>query len=102
MGVVCYSQDAGSLAIGDYLEVVDLLTGAQIAQLAYPGARRQVQHVDANDDRGMGARTVIALFNPDKDPTELVLDGHQVCYVMNEQGQTIDTIRNQKQQRRHT
>lgn len=62
----------------------------------------QVQRVDANDDRGMGARTVIALFNPDKDPSELVLDGHQVCYVMNEQGQTIDTIRNQKQQRRHT
>lgn len=62
----------------------------------------QVQHVDANDERGMGCRTVITLFNPDKDPEELVLDGHHVCYIMNEQGQTVDTIRNQKKQRRRT
>lgn len=62
----------------------------------------QVQHVDANDERGMGCRTVITLFDPDKDPEELVLDGHHICFVMNEQGQTVDTIRNQKQQRRRT
>lgn len=62
----------------------------------------QVQRQGANDDRGMGARTVIALNPGSEDPVELVLDGHQVCYVMNEQGQTVDTIRNQKPKRRHT
>lgn len=56
----------------------------------------QVQRAGANDEHGIGARTVITL-NPDSDtPKELVLDGHQVVYVMNEAGQTVDTIRNQR------
>lgn len=53
-----------------------------------------VQHAGENDEHGLGARTVITL-NPDADePKELTLDGSQVVYVMNEQGQTVDTIRN--------
>jgi hypothetical protein len=39
-------------------------------------------------------RTVITM-DPNADaPRELVLDGAQVVYAMNEQGRTVDTIRN--------
>ena len=39
-----------------------------------------------------GGRTVITM-DPDTDaPRELILDGGQVVYAMNEQGRTVDTI----------
>lgn len=53
-----------------------------------------VQHAGEADEHGIGMRTIITL-NPDtEDVEELILDGAQVVYVMNEQGQTVDTIRN--------
>lgn len=54
-----------------------------------------VQHSGEQDDRGFGSRTMITLDPGTDDQEELILDGSQVVYVMNEQGQTVDTIRNQ-------
>lgn len=46
-----------------------------------------------------GGRTVITLDQGRPEPAELVLDGAQTVYAMNEHGKTIDTIRPQKEKR---
>lgn len=45
-------------------------------------------------------RTVITLNQGGAEPTELVLDGSQTVYAMNEHGKTIDKIKPIKTERR--
>ncbi len=46
--------------------------------------------------RAADGRTVITMDQDTSEPRELLLEGDQVVYVMNQQGNTIDTIRTKR------